>query len=566
VAEQSSLGEELRCLRLGAGLTIADLSARSRVRQAYLTAIEENREEPSSAALRRIADQLDPTGAASKRLARLLTIPKPDGAGAFNYNAAPTNPPVVQSDVSKQLESADAHTPSTAIGEVWRHKTDWQVIAAAESLAEYSEEAQHAIRSELERRGLVRSEVTAGSVTVSDSNRAPERMRAIRLFEVDGITILLHWSWFLAALYELGSRQGRYSSFVWNILEYLSLFAIVLLHEFGHVIACRSVGGHADRIMLWPLGGVAYVKPPPRPGATLWSIAAGPAVNILLVPIIGTLWTVAAPLGYTSNLHLLIRAAANLNLVLLFFNLLPVYPLDGGQILGALLWFVVGRARGLMITAVIGFAGVAGLVLLALSTRSLWLGLMAFFVGSQCVATFRRAQLSHLLGLAVSRDGFACPVCETKPPFGPFWPCNTCGTALDPFDVAESAPEAVCRVCRTSISIAACFACGAVRPVQEWRLSNRASVLEVPGGAVRFRAPQWPAATPVVIATCLSFFSATTTFVAVRAAGAAPMFALAMCGASVFFAAKAAVLVAQFRRSRRAFERATQEYQTARSS
>src|SRR2546429_3733628 len=40
--------------------------------------------------------------------------------------------------------------------------------------------------------------------------------------------------------------------------------------------ACRQVGGQANQIILWPLGGVAYVSPPPRPGATLWSIAAGP--------------------------------------------------------------------------------------------------------------------------------------------------------------------------------------------------------------------------------------------------------------------------------------------------
>ena len=49
-----------------------------------------------------------------------------------------------------------------------------------------------------------------------------------------------------------------------------------MLHEFGHALACRQVGGQADLIVLWPLGGVAYVNPPPRPGALLWSIAAGP--------------------------------------------------------------------------------------------------------------------------------------------------------------------------------------------------------------------------------------------------------------------------------------------------
>ena len=74
------------------------------------------------------------------------------------------------------------------------------------------------------------------------------------------------------------------------MLEYLALFVIVLLHEFGHALACRQVGGQADQIVLWPLGGVAYVAPPPRPGATLWSIAAGPLVNVVLVPVLTILW------------------------------------------------------------------------------------------------------------------------------------------------------------------------------------------------------------------------------------------------------------------------------------
>ena len=48
---------------------------------------------------------------------------------------------------------------------------------------------------------------------------------------------------------------------VWNVVEYLALFLIVTLHEFGHSLACRQVGGTAERIVLWPLGGVAYVSP-----------------------------------------------------------------------------------------------------------------------------------------------------------------------------------------------------------------------------------------------------------------------------------------------------------------
>src|SRR5580700_8126820 len=113
----------------------------------------------------------------------------------------------------------------------------------------------------------------------------PGHKGSIRLFRFQGIDVWLHWSWFLVAVIQIQFRAGRYSSYVWCVFEYLALFVIVLLHEFGHSLACRSVGGRADQIVLWPLGGVAFVDPPPRPGATLWSLAAGPLVNALLIPV-----------------------------------------------------------------------------------------------------------------------------------------------------------------------------------------------------------------------------------------------------------------------------------------
>src|ERR671935_1726302 len=117
--------------------------------------------------------------------------------------------------------------------------------------------------------------------------------RSIRLFRFAGIDLFLHWSWFLVAAFEISGRAKTYSSLTWNVVEYLALFLIVMLHEYGHALACRQVGGAANQIVLWPLGGVAFVNPPPRPGATLWSIAAGPLVNVVLLPILSGLWWLA---------------------------------------------------------------------------------------------------------------------------------------------------------------------------------------------------------------------------------------------------------------------------------
>ena len=93
----------------------------------------------------------------------------------------------------------------------------------------------------------------------------PTRQGSFRLFRLWGIDVHLHWSWFVVALYSISTRIPNYASPVWGVLEYLALFLIVLMHEFGHSLASRSVGGQSDQIVLWPMGGVAYVNPPPRP-------------------------------------------------------------------------------------------------------------------------------------------------------------------------------------------------------------------------------------------------------------------------------------------------------------
>src|ERR1700676_1294336 len=128
------------------------------------------------------------------------------------------------------------------------------------------------------------------------------RQGSIRLFRFSGIDVFLHWSWFLVAAYEIQTRKGSYSSLTWNVLEYLALFLIVMIHEFGHALACRQVGGTANKIVLCPLGGVAYVDPPPRPGATLWSIAAGPLVNVVLLPILSLLGVLNRSLGWAETM------------------------------------------------------------------------------------------------------------------------------------------------------------------------------------------------------------------------------------------------------------------------
>src|SRR5439155_22356442 len=218
-----------------------------------------------------------------------------------------------------------------------------------------------------------------------------------RFFRFAGIDVYLHWSWLVVGYFEVKSRSGQFRSPAWNVAEYFTLFGIVLLHEFGHALACRQVGGVANRIVLWPLGGIAYVNPPPRPGAVLWSIAAGPLVNVALVPITLGLYVWSGMGGHDAgDLPGYLQAIYFINLGLLLFNLLPIYPLDGGQIVQALLWFVLGRARSLLVVSIVGLAVGLGTMGLALSAREFWLGIVALFVAWRSWAGFQQ-------GLALAR-------------------------------------------------------------------------------------------------------------------------------------------------------------------
>ena len=220
----------------------------------------------------------------------------------------------------------------------------------------------------------------------------------LRLFRLFGINVYLHWTWFILVYIEV-RRHGWYSSPVWNILELVAVFGIILLHEFGHALACRSVGGRAERIMLWPLGGVAFVQPPARPGAFLWSIAAGPLVNVVLaapllaLAMVGNMPVMDSLAGHGDDLGQFVAIIAILNIAILCFNLLPIYPLDGGQILQSILWFFLGRALSLRIVAFVGLiAAIAG-GLAALYFREYFVVLLAVFIAWQSFNGYRVARL-----------------------------------------------------------------------------------------------------------------------------------------------------------------------------
>jgi Zn-dependent protease len=224
---------------------------------------------------------------------------------------------------------------------------------------------------------------------------------AITLGSVSGIRVRIHVIFIIYAIAQLLfawiSRDTLGLGFTAIMLSWL--FVIVLLHEFGHCLACRWVGGEADDILMWPLGGLAFVRPPDTPGANLITTLGGPGVNaILLAPFVMSLLMYGMgdrilfnPLDINAALHNLSWAQTVLflghvtNLALLCFNMiLCIYPLDSGRVLQELLWFRLGKRAATDIALNIGFVGAIALGVFGLVANQTILMGIALFCGVSC--------------------------------------------------------------------------------------------------------------------------------------------------------------------------------------
>jgi Zn-dependent protease len=234
---------------------------------------------------------------------------------------------------------------------------------------------------------------------------------SLPLFRFKGILVSLHWSWLFVAVWQVERQRRDGMAAGWAAAEYLTLFGIVLLHEFGHAFATRQVGGKAENILLWPFGGIAFVNAPHRPGAHLWSIAAGPLVNVALVPVFWLISRYLLPEDISPPVRDFAVSIQFINLFLLAFNVLPIYPMDGGQMLQALLWFKLGFGKALQIASAIGLAG--GLGLLGLGwyfERGLLSFLMVGFLMLNCWKSFQASKI-----IIARERGLPPPVGEIPP-------------------------------------------------------------------------------------------------------------------------------------------------------
>lgn len=203
---------------------------------------------------------------------------------------------------------------------------------------------------------------------------------SVPLFTFSGIRVRAHVSLLVLMVLMLLFDVQRGYPLEARATSITCLFLAVLLHEFGHCFAARRVGGFADEIMLWPLGGLALAEPPRRPWPTFVTIAAGPYVQLLLCLLCGGLIYLISrqvvPLNLLGNFAAPAMTWQSpvfylwyfyvVNYFLLLFNILPIYPLDGGRMLQTVLWPRMGYGRALLVAAEVGMGGAILLVLMAL--------------------------------------------------------------------------------------------------------------------------------------------------------------------------------------------------------
>lgn len=187
--------------------------------------------------------------------------------------------------------------------------------------------------------------------------------RSFLIGRIAGIKILIHWTFLLLLGFVVFSelRKGSETGAVLaNIGFVLALFACVVLHELGHSLTAKRFGIETKNITLLPIGGVASLERIPEdPRQELWVALAGPAVNVviagLLLPFVamsGSLFE--GGMGNVTTTPGFLYSLLRVNIILVVFNAIPAFPMDGGRVLRALLALRLGRIRATSIASGLG--------------------------------------------------------------------------------------------------------------------------------------------------------------------------------------------------------------------
>lgn len=242
---------------------------------------------------------------------------------------------------------------------------------------------------------------------------------ALPLYRAWGILVRVHLLFILIAVIRLISPiQPGAAGLAYEAFFIGSIFVFVLLHEYGHCFACRYVGGEADEILMWPLGGLAMCRTPHDWKKALITTVGGPAVNLVLALIFaGIMLALGAGLGVvifnpfdriapivreawfnqdSAYWKFLLFFAYQANIYMFLFNvLMPMFPMDGGRIFQELLWARLGYRKSMQIAVNVGLVVAVAVGGYAVLSGSNSLLSIALFGGITCYMERRKLAMTQ---------------------------------------------------------------------------------------------------------------------------------------------------------------------------
>jgi Zn-dependent protease/CBS domain-containing protein len=244
-----------------------------------------------------------------------------------------------------------------------------------------------------------------------------------RLFRLLGIPISMDASWLIIlALLTLSLASGfpailhayfpgaaylpLYDYWIMGLITALAFFGCIVLHELGHAIVARARGMSIRGITLFLFGGVAEIGDEPPSAATEFLMAiAGPAVSVVLAIVCWIVAVVGYQGGWPHPVVIILGYLGAINALVLAFNLIPAFPLDGGRVLRSILWAATGNLRKSTYWASLAGRAFAwfliGVGILQFFTGNwlggIWMGLIGLFLNSAAQGSYQQVLVREML-------------------------------------------------------------------------------------------------------------------------------------------------------------------------
>jgi Zn-dependent protease len=275
-----------------------------------------------------------------------------------------------------------------------------------------------------------------------------------------GVPLSIHWSLILLMAWLLWGRSMEEA--LWALAFFAAVYALVILHELGHVYMTRRRGLAAKEIILWPFGGVAISEALVDWRNELCVSGTGPAVNVILGPVLFLLWYA---FGYWrgGEISRFLWSVAWMNVYLLLLNILPIWPLDGGKVAFAALRSRLGHTRSRLVSALTGMVCIVAALAFAWYSRDyvlhfLLLILLGINVGQLpwCAAMMANERRHGFL------EDAKCPHCGSRALAATTGTCEFCGVSCNLlvnegrcWNCQQEGREITCPYCRQASAVAA---------------------------------------------------------------------------------------------------------------